>query len=87
MIKVYLKAKTFEELILKQEVMNKLSGKEFQYNESFYAKSEFYVTYKDGYERWKRMSAIVEERFKKPKKKTETKAKAKVKKEVQELKE
>ena len=68
MVKVYLKAKTFEELINKMQMMNVLSGKEYQYNESYFAKDEFYVTYKSDVDTWKRVSEIIEKRTKKEKK-------------------
>jgi hypothetical protein len=67
MVKVYLKAKTFDELIVKQQMMNTLAGREYQFTESYFAKSEFYVTYKSDVGTWKRISAIIEDRFKKNK--------------------
>lgn len=70
MVKVYLKAKTFDELIVKQQMMNVFAGKEYQYNESYYAKGEFYVTYKSDIETWKRVSPEIDKRFKNKKKKT-----------------
>lgn len=71
MIKVYLKAKTFEELIEKQQMMNVLSGKKFRYNESYFAKSEFYVTFEHtNIGSWKRVFDNIEERFKARKKET-----------------
>jgi len=64
MVQVYLKAKTFDELIIKMTMMNTLSGREYQFNNSFYAKNEFYVTFKSDVPTWKRVNAIIEKRFK-----------------------
>ena len=72
MIKVYLKAKTFDDLIVKMQMMNTLSGKQYQFNESYFAKNEFHVTFQTrDLATWKRVSDLIEERFskKQPKKK------------------
>lgn len=70
MFKAYLKAKTFDELIIKQQMMSKLAGREYKYNESFFARGYFYVTYEEtSYERFLRVSKIIEDRFKSSKKK------------------
>ena len=72
MVKVYLKAKTFDNLIIKQQMFNTFAGYEYQFNESYYAKGEFYVTFKCDINKWKRASVEIEKRFKKKKpKKTE----------------
>ena len=73
MIKVYLKAKTFDELIVKMQMMNTFAGRQYQFNESYYAKNEFYVTFQDSIERWSRISKLVDERIKKSKANKEAK--------------
>ena len=71
MIKVYLKAKTFDELIMKMQMMNTLSGKQYQFNESYFAKGEFHVTFQTrDLQTWKRVSDLIEERMKQKKKPT-----------------
>lgn len=68
MIKVYLKAKTFDELIIKQQMMSTLAGAKFRYNESYYAKGEFYVTYEETrVDRWMRLSKEIDKRVKEAK--------------------
>lgn len=64
MVKVYLKAKSFDKLIIKMEMMNKLSGREYQFSESFFAKNEFYITFKSDIGTWKRVRDIINERLK-----------------------
>tara|TARA_R110002096_G_scaffold34017_4_gene97573 strand:- start:351 stop:575 length:225 start_codon:yes stop_codon:yes gene_type:complete len=63
-VKVYLKAKTFDELIVKQQMMNTLSGREYQYTESYFAKSFFYVTFKADVNRWNDISKMIDGRLK-----------------------
>ena len=62
MVKVYLKAKTFDELIIKQTMANTLGGRKYQWLETYFAKGEFYVTFFDSLERWKRIFDIIEDR-------------------------
>lgn len=63
-IKVHLKAKTYDELSIKMLLMNTLASREYQYNESFYAKGFFYVAYSDTFENWSKFSKLIDERIK-----------------------
>ena len=64
MIKVYLKSKTFDGLIVKQQMFNVLAGAKYRYNESYYAKGEFYVTFECSIEKWKVTKDQIDKRFK-----------------------
>lgn len=62
-VKVYLKAKTFDDLIVMQQLANTFAGVKYQFAESYNVKNEFYITYYDSVSRWKRISKLVNDRM------------------------
>ncbi len=63
-ITVFLEAKTPKESMLKQELMNNFSGREFQFNNSFSHKGKIIVAFKCELSLLKRIEPLIDKRLK-----------------------
>ncbi len=72
-ITVFLEAKTPVESMMKQELMNTFSGREFQFNNSFSHKGKIIVAFKCELSLFKRIEPLIEKRIKSLTVKKETK--------------
>lgn len=62
-ITVFLEAKTPHESMMKQELMNVLTAREFQFNNSFSHKSKIIVAFKCELSLFKRIEPMINERI------------------------
>jgi hypothetical protein len=74
-LSLYLNAKTKDELIVKQEMMNTLSGKTFRYRDIARDGSGYTCWFDCDKNTWLRVTKIIDERLKPQKKQTKKESK------------